>query len=248
MSKIWSDQAIVLRTFNVGESDRFCILLTENYGRVAARGSGVRRMKSRRAAGLMPLHRIHLTCELRSAGLTISAVTCLDNYSNSWRDPETFFCAEHGIETVLKLTEEGTPLPEIYALTNIFLRACKKPDSRITVTLFQLKLLSILGSLPSATHSAVSHLPFKPGEPIVLSRFGGLSLKAEEKSGMRVSPELSSIIAGVGEMDLQNPPVMPKPILKELERFVQGLLGSQLGVELKSPRVGLAMSELVRPI
>jgi DNA repair protein RecO (recombination protein O) len=247
MPKTWSDEAIVLRTYNVGDTDRFCILLTERNGRIAARANGVRRLKSRRGAGLMPLHRIHLTYELRSAGYNITAAACLDPHTSSWRDPHVFSCAQQGIELILKLTEEGEPLPEVYALTCTFLRACRAPHPRHLVPFFSLKLLNLLGLLPSATHSAVSHLPFKPGERLVVGRSGGLSLLSEELGGSRISPELGVLLTQIPKVDLGEPSSCPKSLLADLERFVQGLLGSQLGVELKSPEVSLALSSGVTP-
>gem|GEM_PF-1553239 len=258
MAKTWSDEAIVLRTYNVGETDRFCVLFAERAGRIAARANGVRRLKSRRGAGLLPLHRIHFIYELRSAGYNITAVACLDAHAPAWRDPHVFSCAHQGVELLLKLTEEGEPLPEIYALTCAFLRACRArpahepfgraPHPKHLVPVFTLKLLHLLGSLPSATHSSVSHLPFRTGDRLVVSpRSGGLSLQHEEVGGAHISPELHTLLLRIPTIDLADPPSCPEAGLRELERYVQGLLGNQLGVALTSPAVSLAMSSGVTP-
>lgn len=245
---MWTDEAIVLRTYNVGETDRFCVLFAERAGRIAARANGVRRLMSRRGSGLLPLHRIHFTYELRSAGYSITVAACLDAHASAWRDPHVFSCAHQGIELLLKLTEEGEPLPEIYALTCAFLRACRAPHPKHLVPIFTLKLLHLLGSLPSATHSSVSHLPFRAGDRLVVSpRSGGLSLQHEEVGGASISPELHALLLRIPTIDLADPPSGPEAGLRDLERYVQGLLGNQLGVALASPAVSLAMSSGVTP-
>jgi DNA repair protein RecO len=247
--KTWTDEAIVLRTYNVGETDRFCIFLTRNMGRIAARAHGVRRVLSRRGTGLLPLHRVAVTCELHSAGYTVKSVECLNAHTSSWRDPHIFSCAHQGIELLLKLTEEGEPLPELFNLACTFLSASRSPHPPHLVPLFTLKLLHHLGSFPSITHSSISHLPFRLEDALVLSvGSGGLSLVQEDPAGLRISRGLRGMLLRVPTLDLTFLPPCPEALLLELERFVQRLIGNQLGVSLAAPAVSFAMSSGVTPI
>lgn len=44
---LYRDEAVVLRTFPLGEADRIVVLLTKRHGKVRAVAKGVRRLKSR---------------------------------------------------------------------------------------------------------------------------------------------------------------------------------------------------------
>ena len=54
-----SVEAVVLKTYDVGEADRFCIVLTKERGRIAARARGVRKLTSKMGGSLLPLHHVH---------------------------------------------------------------------------------------------------------------------------------------------------------------------------------------------
>ncbi len=55
---VYRDEAVVLRTFPLGEADRIVILLTKKHGKVRAVAKGVRRLKSRFGGRLEPLMRV----------------------------------------------------------------------------------------------------------------------------------------------------------------------------------------------
>ena len=60
MSGLYRDEAVVLRTQKLGESDRIITLLTRSNGRVRAVGKGVRRTSSRFGARLEPFSHVDL--------------------------------------------------------------------------------------------------------------------------------------------------------------------------------------------
>lgn len=248
MPKSWTDEAIVLRTYNVGETDRFCLLLTAQRGRIAARATGVRRLLSCRASGLLPLHRVLVVCETHSFGETITSATCLDPHRHSWQDPEAFSSAQQGIELLLRLTEEGTPMPQVYPLTCAFLTLCFLPYQRIVLPLFMLKVLLMLGSCPSLTHSSMSHQPFSLGDRVVFSpRIGGLLLQSEDRGGQLLSPLFLHGLSLLSTSTLEQMLPHFAACIPELTQFVQCLTGSQLGGSLKAEGVCLAMSSARTP-
>ncbi len=220
MSKVWKDEAIVLRTYNVGETDRFCILLTKHHGRVAARAPGARRLLSRRAGGLLPLHRVNVTCDTHSSGTMITAAECIEPHRLSWCDPHAFSCTGQGIELLLKLTEDGDPMPHLFVLTCDFVAACALPHPEQLPSLFSLKLLTMFGLCPSLTHSSASHAPLTT--PAVFShRSGGLALKSEDPSGRRISAELLDILKKAGTLPFTDLPLFSPELLSELRTFTQ---------------------------
>ncbi len=75
MRRSFSDDAIVLRTYDVGEGDRFCILLTRKHGKISARAKGVRKVKSRKGGSLLPLHIARVDIDVSSSGNYVSGAS-----------------------------------------------------------------------------------------------------------------------------------------------------------------------------
>ena len=73
---LYRDQAIVLRTYKLGEADRIVVALARNLGRIRVVGKGVRRTKSRFGARLEPGMVVDLQCfEGRNLDPVTQAVT-----------------------------------------------------------------------------------------------------------------------------------------------------------------------------
>lgn len=232
----------------MGETDRFCLLLTEHHGRIAARANGVRRLLSRRGSGLLPLHHISVVCENHSFGLSIASALVLEPHDPVWKNPYAFSCAQQGIELLLKLTEEGLPVPQIFHLTCEFVAACSSSAPASLPPVFTLKLLSMLGLCPSLTHSSVDHRPFRSGESVVFSRQrGGLVRLSDDPSGLRLSLSILDFFRTVESLPLPELSRSTSGCLPELLAFTHSLTGSQLGLSLRTPEVSLAISSGVTP-
>ncbi|TSC59187.1 MAG: DNA repair protein RecO (recombination protein O) [Candidatus Peregrinibacteria bacterium Greene0416_19] len=137
--------ALILRTYDVGEADRYCVLLTRELGRVSARASGVRKLKSRMGGTLLPFQRALVQLKESRAGSIIAGVQ-----SKGERPVATlsFFTeAQQGIELLLILTQAEEPLPKIFDATCLFLMLCGK-DVPHLVLAYTLHLLHHLGFLP----------------------------------------------------------------------------------------------------
>ncbi len=248
MPKSWTDQAIVLRTYNVGETDRFCLLLTEQHGRIAARANGVRRLLSRRGSGLLPLHHVNVVCETHSFGFSIASAHAVHTHAPVWQHPHAFSCAQQGIELLLHLTEEGLPIPQVFHLTCEFIAACSLSSSAALPPVFTLKLLTMLGLCPSLMHSCTDHRLLKSFESVVFSRqHGGLVCIADDPAGLRLSPAVVDFFKTVDTLPLAELSMAATPLLPELTTFVHCLTGSQLGLSLRAADVSLAMSSGVTP-
>lgn len=208
----------MLKAHNVGETDRFVVLLTRTHGRMTARVAGARKLQSRRGRGLLPLHRISVTWEEHSFGNTVTASECLDPHAGAWSDPHAFSCAGQGIELLLRLTEDGYPLPEVYQITCDFLSACSGVHTPSVAALYTLKLLKVFGYLPSGATAPA-----------------------------RTSPRLMRLIDASETLPFASAGRMSQ-LEGELSSFLSSLLGSQLGVSLKSLPVSLAISSAVTPI
>jgi len=136
--------ALVLASYNVGEADRFVILLTRERGRLAARVPGARRLKSRLAA-LLPL--THLSVELKEHGgcyFVAGSATQYDRLNPGGLND--FLMRTQGMELLLSLLSDEDPVPEIFDAAVQFLLA--SPDEPHRIIAFSFRLLHLLGVLP----------------------------------------------------------------------------------------------------
>lgn len=145
MSSTRTYSTIVLRTYDVGEADRFCILLTRERGRIAARARGVRRLKSRMGGSLLPFRRVQADIHEGRSGFLITgvhdAISLLPQ--NSAYGIES---AHRGIELLQHLLEDEEPLPDVFDMTEKFLESCSGQQAPLLP--FTVRLLSALGMFP----------------------------------------------------------------------------------------------------
>ena len=149
MGRTQTCEAIVLQVHDVGEADRFCILLTREHGRLAARARAVRKPKSRMGGSLLPLHCSTVELHEGATGFLITGV-----HNSSKQTPTTiqsFMHAMQGIELILKLIEDGEEVPEVFDLTKEFLEHCRPNHSLVLP--FTIRLLSLLGLAPQTEQS-----------------------------------------------------------------------------------------------
>ncbi len=141
-----SVEALVLKTYDVGEADRYCILFTKERGRLAARAMGVRKPKSRMGGSLLPLRRIKAELREGSAGWMVTGAEAFPE-DGGIGDIRAFTVATEGVELLLRLTQDAEPLPEVYAAFVAFLAVSQEVRPRASLA-FALQLLHLLGFLP----------------------------------------------------------------------------------------------------
>lgn len=158
MSRIHVCRAIVLKVTDCGEADRFCILLTRERGRIAARARGVRRPGSRMAGHLLPLKLTMLELVEGKTGLQVTAARPLGEASLPMIGVGGFFTAERGVELLLRLLQDEEELPEVFDAAAAFLLLCGEGDPGRAFVPFALRLLHLLGLLP-IDDASVRRLP-----------------------------------------------------------------------------------------
>lgn len=138
---------IVLRTHDVGEADRLCIVLTKERGRMALRARAVRKLGSRMGALLLPGRRLLLDVREEGGHGSIAAAR-LNGDIADLSEPVAFVTAQQGIELLLLLTEDDEPLPAVFDALFQFLHACGAGAGHALLP-FQMRLFHLLGLLPS---------------------------------------------------------------------------------------------------
>ncbi|WP_312917190.1 DNA repair protein RecO [Kocuria sp.] len=106
-SRSYRDDAVVLRTYDLGEADRIVILLTAENGQVRAVAKGVRRTTSRFGARLEPFHvaQVQLV-HGRSLDIVSQAIGKRAYGQSIVADYEKYTAAAAMVETAEKLTAD----------------------------------------------------------------------------------------------------------------------------------------------
>src|SRR6266487_1787303 len=160
--RTYKTEAVVLRSFRLGEADRVLHLYTLDRGRVGAVAKGIRRTKSRFGARLEPLSHVELLLHQGSGELqTVTGVDLIESHHAARENPYLLNVGLVGLEAMLRLfTEQEANARAFRALTR-FLDLLDDLDPRperptldVLVLSFQLKLLWLSGYLPHVTSCA----------------------------------------------------------------------------------------------
>ncbi len=159
---LYRDEAVVLRTHQLGEADRIVTVLTRQRGKVRAVAKGVRRTKSRFGARLEPFMVVDLQCyEGRSLDTVTQAETLAPHGEVISRDYASFTAATAVVETCDRLTEEREPSTQQYLLVAGALGAlvAGEHDAGLVLDAYLLRALAVAGWAPSFSDCAKCGAP-----------------------------------------------------------------------------------------
>ena len=109
--RLYRDEAVVLRTYRLGEADRIIVMLTRSHGQVRAVAKGVRRTTSRFGARLEPFTMIDVQLYRGRSLDVIAQVETLDPFARAITgDYSVFTCASTMVETAERLTQDDGDL------------------------------------------------------------------------------------------------------------------------------------------
>src|SRR5919201_1210827 len=153
----YKTEAIVLRSFRLGEADRVLHLYTLERGRVGAVAKGIRKTRSRFGARLEPLSHVELMLHQGSGELqTVTGADLIHSHHAARDNPYRLGVGLIGLETMLRLFPEPEPNPRAFEALTRFLAlldapesgAGRRPELDPLGLAFQLKLLWLAGYLP----------------------------------------------------------------------------------------------------
>ncbi len=137
----------MIRTIDIGEADRLCVLFTREEGRKAARAKSVRKTASRLGGTLLPFRHITVELSVSEHHSTVTGATDRADMPDAAGSFDSFVRLQQGIELLLTLTEDDEPIPGAFDLLLQFVRLAND-DSVRPLLPFQLRLLHLLGFLP----------------------------------------------------------------------------------------------------
>jgi DNA repair protein RecO (recombination protein O) len=158
----YTTEAVVLRSFRLGEADRVLHLYTLERGRVGAVAKGVRKTKSRFGARLEPLSHVELLLHQGSGELqTVTGVELMRSHRESREQPYRLNAGLVAAEAMLRLFPEQEANERAFRALARFLELLDelepgpgRPQADPLALSFQLKLLWLAGYLPHVTSCA----------------------------------------------------------------------------------------------
>ena len=116
-SKYYREDAVVLRTWKLGEADKILSLLTRTRGRVRAVAKGVRRTRSKFGARLEPATCVALQLyEGRGDLDTVTGADTIERFSSLRSDINQFARASAMLEAVDQLAQAELDVGHLYTI------------------------------------------------------------------------------------------------------------------------------------
>jgi DNA repair protein RecO (recombination protein O) len=160
--RTYKTEAVVLRSFRLGEADRVLHLYTLERGRIGAVAKGIRRTKSRFGARLEPLSHVALMLHQGTGELqTVTGVDLVRSHRAAREHPHRLGVGLIGAEAMLRLFPDPEANPRAFEALTRFLDVLDEEEPRAAdprleplALAFQLKLLWVSGYLPHLTSCA----------------------------------------------------------------------------------------------
>jgi DNA repair protein RecO (recombination protein O) len=202
VARTYRTEAVVLRSFRLGEADRVLHVYTASRGRVGAVAKGVRRTKSRFGGRLEPLSHVELMLHQGSGELqTVTGADLRASHRAAREEPYRLAVGLIGAEAMLRLFPEQEANERAFlALTRFLDRldeipslAPARPALDPLALSFQLKLLWLSGYLPhldacvecGLVEDLVGYLPSAGGAVCRACGPGSIGLSPEGLRGIR---------------------------------------------------------------
>lgn len=240
---LYKTRAVVLNSFDYGESDRILSFWTENYGKVSAIAKGARRSRKRFVGNLEPGCDIKLVFFSggRSALGRVEESTLLDGFVTLRSDVDSFARACYLLELTSEMTREGLVLKRVYTLLRDTLRLLEAngEEMDVFVRFFEIRLLSVLGYMPFLGGCVVCKAPVSTGHRRVYfsSERGGLVCGSCAPAGLLpISAGTAAFLSMAERFDAEKLRRL-RPgtdFLRESEAVLEDFIRHQLGHELRT--------------
>ncbi len=149
MSKYYTTQAIVLRTYKLREADRIIVLVSPDRGMIRAVAKGIRKTKSKFGSRLEPTTHVSLQVHKGKSDLDlITQVETLNHFRIIREDLNRLTKAISMLEAVDQVVLPGEAAVELHRMLLGALKTLEDNDSALVAPSFFLKLLVLEGTGP----------------------------------------------------------------------------------------------------
>jgi len=152
-----SSEAVVLRTYDLGNADKIVVALTRSYGKVRGVAQGARRLKSPFVGRLEPFNWVEMCFfEKESQDLVkIDKIELLQAFASNISEYRSFLQLSFLVELLLETTPDREPNDPLFRLLVLVLEEMQNPArSDLAQLYFQVWYLKISGLFPAAKNCA----------------------------------------------------------------------------------------------
>ena len=147
---LYRDNAVVLRSWKLGESDRIVSMMTQSNGKIRCVAKGVRKTRSKFGSRVEPTNHLQVQLYRGKGDLdTLTQVESIDRFPILRQDLELFARASAMLEAVEVVSQEREPNEPLYTMLARALHTVSSSESHLVVAGFFLKLLAQEGFSPS---------------------------------------------------------------------------------------------------
>lgn len=236
--------AIVLNSFDYGESDRILTFYTHDFGKLRGIAKGARRSKKRFVGNLDPMSCLDMVFfhSDKSELVRVEEAKLADAFPGLKADIDALSIGCYLLELTSEMTREGQRLPQVYNLLAGFLKAIEEgADPGAYTRFFEIRLLSMLGYLPHLDACVVCRKTDAEPQKRFSSERGGVVCRpcSTGASGLiPVSSATAGMLAISAKLDFDKLERL-KPnaaFMEEGERLLYDFIKFQIGKELKTKR------------
>ncbi len=196
----YRDDAVVLRTHDLGEKDRIVTMLSRRHGRIRAVAKGVRRPGSRHGARLEPFMLVDVQCYQGRSLDTVQQVELLEPFGTDIAADYARFTAAAAIAEAADRHADGETSLQQFLLLVGALRSLARGEHAAGLTLdsYLLRSLAIAGWAPTFGDCAVTGAPGPHSAFVIPS--GGVVADAIAPPGVpRLDPATLELLAALLE-------------------------------------------------
>jgi DNA repair protein RecO (recombination protein O) len=234
MSTLNITEALVLRTYSLGDADKIALFLTRANGVVRGVAKGARKMKSRFGAGLEPFTFVQLTYRAKEDKelVSIQQTEILQTFFPFAGNPETLTDWAYLGELIIALSPPHEPNPKLYDLAKSCMETlARRPEIRRPVrNYFSIWLLHLSGLLPGWNLCLRCHNPLAAaGGVYVDSRYHLYCENCRPAPARPFAPATYSLLTAARTNNPQSfAELGPAAAQDELEQLAQTLLAAAI--------------------
>ena len=235
-------EAVILATTDVFDADRSYLILTREFGKLRARGKGVRKPTSRLTGHLLAFLPTVLELVPTGGWYLITQAHIVERGVYPENSIDYLRQAELLSEGVDRLLEEGVPHPNLYDGLVYSLERLRDGQHQLLVVVeFFMKCMVTMGYRPELVHCVVSGDDLDPNNLVWSSQLGGVgnrsTLSGVEGSGptFPISSQTIVVLRQLVRPEFVAERIaMPECVREETVRIVFDYLQTQIGKPLKT--------------
>lgn len=174
--RVFRDQAIILRSYKLSESDKIVRILTREHGKRSVVAKGLRKTTSRFGARLEPLSHVDILLYEGRSMDTVQQVETKRSFKELRENLNLFVIASAMAELADSLTQEHDPHPEVFdlLLRALILAGDSRDSAEFIFSFFEFKLLAAVGYGPGVEFCVLCGEPVGGGAASFSLDLGGL--------------------------------------------------------------------------